>query len=244
MSNLTKYADFTEEEAEEAKDELSKLGGADFWKPSTGQNRVRFLPALAGKKVFTVVQQHYVDVPGGRAVFVCPRVHAKRPCPACDKADKMRASGNPNEVTAARDMSPKTRVFANIVDRANPEAGVRVFAFGKQVYEQLLAIRTNKEAGGNFVDPGPEGFDIVVQKTGSTKNDTEYKVLPHRKNGPLGNDEYLEQIGDLSRYSIVESHDDIMRKLTGGGGRGGARGGGAQTTRARNAADDVMDMGD
>jgi hypothetical protein len=247
MSNLTKYADFSIEDAEEAEEELAKLGSADFFKPASGKNVVRFLPAKAGQKTFVTVQQHFVDMPGGKAVsFVCPRIHAKRPCPACTKADKLRATGNPNDEQAARKLMPNLRVYAGIVDRKNPEAGVRVFPFGKQVYEQLLAIRKNEEGGGNFVDPGPQGFDIVIEKSGTGLN-TEYKVLPARKESPLGNDEWLDNLPDLARYGRVDSEEELQKRLGGGGrgGRGGGRGGrggGSGKSASRNIADDTIDL--
>lgn len=243
MSNLTKYGDFSIEDAEAAEEELSKLGSADYFKPAAGKNVVRFLPGRTpGDKPFVVVQQHFVNLPGGKQVsFVCPRVHAKRPCPACSKSDKLRASGNPNDAQAAKELFPGTRVYSAIVDRKNPEGGVVIYPFGKKVYEQLLAIRKNEEGGGNFCDPGPMGFDIVIERKGTTKNDTEYKVLPARKESPLGDETWLEQVPDLKRYAIVDTEEELQRKLGGGGRRGGGEVEGGP--RARNVADDVNDLG-
>ena len=245
MSNLKKFAEFTIEDAEQAEEELAKFGSADFFKPQNGKNVIRFLPALAGEKWAVQVMQHFVDMPGGgKSVgFVCPRVHAKRHCPACEKADRLRASGNPNDAELAKKLAPKPRIFANIIDRKNPEKGVQVFPFPKQVFDQLLAIRKNEEAGGDFTNPGPKGFDIIVQKTGE-KLSTEYKVLAAREETPLGNDEWLDQLNDLKRYAIPDTEEGLQRRLSGGRGGGGGGRNPELTAggRTRNAADDTMDL--
>jgi hypothetical protein len=238
MGNLTKYAEFTIEDAEAAEEELKKLASGSFLKWATGKNVVRFLPALVGAKPFVVIQQHFVDLPGGGAVsFPCPRRHANRRCPVCERADKMRASSNPIDNERADKLMPKLRAFMNCVDRKNPELGVQVAAFGKQIYEPLLAIRKNEEAGGNFLDPGPEGFDIIIEKKGEGMR-TEYSVLVARRPSPLGNEEWLEQMHDLTRYARVPSDEEIARMLSGGGRGGGGGGGGG---RGRNANDDTID---
>lgn len=246
MSNLKKFAEFTIEDAEQAEEELAKFGSPDFFKPQTGRNVVRFLPALAGEKWAVQVMQHFVTPPGGgKSIgFVCPRVHAKRHCPACAKADQLRASGNPNDSETAKQLAPKPRIFANIVDRKNPEKGVQVFPFPKQVFDQLLAIRKNETAGGDFTNPGPRGFDISIEKKGQGI-DTEYKVLAARDETPLGNDEWLEQLHDLKRYAIPDTEENLNKRLSGGNTRGGGGRAAAELGpskgRARNAADDMVD---
>lgn len=232
MGNLQKYSSFSVEEANEAADELEKLGtGAGFMKLATGRNVVRIMPGRPGAKWAVLVHQHYVR-PGGATkpiVFACPRVHAKQQCPSCDMADKLRDSGNPAQSERAYEFAPKLRVFCNAVSRKEPERGVLVLAFGKQVYEQLIAIRTNEVGGGDFTDPTPNGFDVVIEKKGEGKK-TEYNVVPSRKESALGNDEWLDQMHDLSRYSRVMSREEIMAALGGAGG---------SAPRGRSAADDM-----
>lgn len=240
MSNLQKYAEFSMEDAEAAGEELAAMGGAaDFIKFAVGKNVLRFLPAKPGKKVFVLVQQHFIEIPGasGPVVFACPRIHAKRSCPACQQADKMIDSGNPVDYERGKKLQPKLRVFANAINRKEPEAGPKIAGFGKQIYEQLLSLRKNEDAGGNFTDPGPNGFDIVIDRTGEGLK-TEYKVWPARKVSALGNDEWLDQQRDLERYSRVPSDDELARMLGGGARSGPSRG---NAPRGRTAADDAID---
>lgn len=250
MSNLQKYGEWTAEEATKDAEDLAALGsGAEFLKFKTGKNQLRFLPPRPGEKPFVLVQQHFIDVPGtaGKSVvFVCPRVHAKKHCSACQQADVLRATGSPVDYERAGKLLPRLRVFANVIDRADPEAGVRVAAFGKQVYEQLIALRKNEEAGGNFTDPSPAGFDIIIEKSGEGMK-TEYKVFPARKNSALGNEDWLDAMHDLRRYARVPSEEEMARML-GGSARGSTVGqsaptgrGGRGASKGRTAADDVIE---
>jgi hypothetical protein len=244
MANLQKYSDWSMDEAEEAEKELEKLGSnADFLKFDKGKNVLRFLPGKVGEKPFVLVQQHFIEIPGSTSpiVFACPRIHAKRACPACEQADKLRASGNPADYDRAGKLIPRLRVFANVISRKDPEKGPVVAAFGKQVYEQLIALRKNEDAGGNFTDPGPNGFDVIVEKSGEGLK-TEYKVWPQRKTSPLGNDEWLDVMHDLKRYARVASPEELNRMLGSQGASPApqARTGGRSAPR-RTAADDAID---
>jgi hypothetical protein len=245
MANIQKYATFSLEDAESEEQELSKLGqGADFLKLKEGKNQLRFLPAKVGDKPFVRVQQHFIEPPGGKGFsFACPRIHAKKACPVCDRVDKLYATGNPRDEEEAKKLKPSLRVFANVIDRSDPERGVVVFGFGKTIYEQLIALRKDDSAGGDYMDPGPEGFDIVIERTGQGMK-TEYKVWPARRTSPLGNDDWLEQMHSLARYAKVMTTEEIAAAL--GGQRESSRGAPreAKQPRGRSAADDTMDTDD
>jgi hypothetical protein len=83
MANLTKYGSYSEEAADQEKEEMGK-GSAEFFKPAAGENVVRFLPPGRGKSSpFVLVSQHYIEVPGEQSAvsFNCPRVMTKKFCP-------------------------------------------------------------------------------------------------------------------------------------------------------------------
>lgn len=153
-----------------------------------GDTVVRFLPPMPGQdSIFRVTAQHYIDpIPGvpNMVVFACPRTELKQPCFICATAEELTKSGNPLNRDRAYRLQPKLRVFANVINRANPDAGVRVLAFGKQVWEQIKMMRKNARSGGNFSHP-LTGFDVVINRVGTGKNDTEYTVTPDRTNSPL-----------------------------------------------------------
>jgi hypothetical protein len=222
MANIQKYEKWTPEAAREEKEAVDKLDpGNEFLKLVTGKNRLRILPPAKGQKTpMPLVFVHYVDTADDKTVsFVCPRMHAKRKCKTCERSDRLRASPSKKDQDAGFRIMAKRKHYANAIDRKNEEKGVQVYGFGKQVYEQLMAIIDD---GDDFTDPGPEGFDVIVNKTGEGLK-TEYKVKAVRDGSPLHEDaatveEWLGGMHNLSRYAQVESDEDIAKKLGGSDG--------------------------
>jgi hypothetical protein len=253
MSNLAKYGSFSlEQAAHEAEESERASTGADFFKVPTGECVIRILPPRIGKtSPFRVVYQHFIEVPGASSNvnFTCPRMQAKtdrvpaRYCPACAKADELRERGSPTAYDLAGTFLPRRRIFANIIFRGDPERGVLIFPFGKQIHDQLLALRGNKDAGGDFCDPTENGFDIVLNRTG-TGLKTEYKVFPARKLSPLAEDSetasaWLESMHDLDRYARIPTDEELRALTTQVGATTGASGQAAPTGRKKTAADSI-----
>lgn len=218
---LKTYGSWSPEVADEQRRELDAMG-AGMWKPKDGKNRVRFAPPQVGvKSPLVQTQNHYIEVPGKEfgVGFNCPRVMVKpvnsKKCPSCIRVDELIRTGNKADEEAAFKLKPKLRVYAYVIDRAAPELGWQAYAFGKKVYDQLLEIRGDQEKGGDFTDPSEDGFDIEITKRGSNLK-TEYAVKA-RDSSPLGNDEWLEQLGALpkldDKFAQILTYDQIMEKL-------------------------------
>lgn len=230
MSNLQKWGSYDLKAAKQEQEELARSGSSAFFKPKNGPNKVRFLPPPMGKSSpFVMVHQHYVRMPGmaNAASFNCPRVMEKRPCPVCAEAERLRGTGNPADYEQAGEFMAKLRVFGVIVDRAEPELGPQVFAYGKSIHETLVALR-EADDGGDFTHP-IEGFDIVIEKTGQGK-EVRYAVRAARNSTPLadpsGIDDIMDMMPDVGRYARVPSDEDLRRILNmapSGGGSGRSR---------------------
>lgn len=222
MGNLVKYGEYTPEAAQQEEKDSKSAGGAGFVKLQPGKNVVRILPPAQGRtSPFRVIYQHYLRVAGaeGPVVFVCPRQEAKRPCPVCKEADRLKRSGNPADRDRAGELFPSRRVFANAVDRSDPEGGVKVLVVGKTVHESLIAIRKDADAGGDFTHP-TKGFDIIIERTGTGKQDTRYTVRPARNSTPLSADakqmdEWLSSMRDLEEHARVLDQEELEAKLGG-----------------------------
>ena len=252
MGNLVKYGSYTEEAAAHEKELLDKQGGGSFFNPEQGDNVIRFVPPPVGRNTpYAMVHQHFIKIPGAQspASFNCPRMMAQRACPACQMADKLYKSGNPVDKENSKEYKAKLRVYAPIIDRQHPEKGVQIYAFGKQVHDQLITIRND----GDYTHP-IEGYDIVVNRTGKGK-DTSYQVRAARKNSQLADtadqmNEWIELQPDVTKYSKVPSDDDIRSALNMPSGSGSTPGGVGSTTMTRRQvsrtaqddADDVVDM--
>lgn len=215
MPNIQKWGSFEIDAAQEEKEELAKSSGGSFLKFDAGRNIVRFMPPPLGRRTpFVKAWQHYIEIPGSdKGVSCnCPRMMAKQYCAVCVEAEKMKSSGSGPDFKVAEAMVAKLRVYANVIARKNPEMGPQIAAFGKMIYEKLLALRDDPDAGGDFTDP-EEGFDIVIGKTGEKMN-TRYEVTPARQSTPLGDLGWIDLQHDLSRFESIPSEEDLEEALS------------------------------
>jgi len=218
-TEIVKYGSYTVEDATADAEELGK-GTNSYFKPIEGKNRLRFIPPRIGGRATVVVHQHVINVPGSTnpLSFNCPRMMAKKPCPACAKVDQLRATGNAADYDAAGELLPKVRVYANIIDRKNPEKGPQVFAYGKTVHKELVALRADEDSGGDFMHP-IDGFDVIVVREGQGLQ-TKYVVRRIPTNSPLAPDTetmnaWIEGGADLEAFAAVPSVEEIKAKLGG-----------------------------
>ena len=209
---LQKYTGFELDDADALDEEMSKSVSGDWMKLKVGKNRVRFLPGLPGEKPLKLVWEHQLNFEDGKFInFACPRMMAKKPCGTCRKADHLKTTGNPADLDRAKEMFAKRRIYANIIDRSDTESGPKTFAFGKKIWEQLKLIRDDEDFGGDFTHP-VTGFDVVIQRKGTTKNNTEYLCKATRQS-QLGNDEWLEQVQSLKGHAQILTPEQIKEKL-------------------------------
>lgn len=248
MSNLVQYEQWSPEDAVgEAEAVAAAAESGNYWKPKAGDNRIRLLPTRRGlhPAPFVVTWNHYIEIPGKEngIPFNCPRKHkAGHPCPACIRADELRQTGNPADYKAAGMFIPKLRVYANIIDRKNPDEGPRVFAFGKTVYDPLMSYRSkDPDQDEPFTNLDDTGCDVLIRKTGE-KKETKYEVRLAKTHTPAGPDaaqvrEWMEALRDLRPEAKILTVDQIRAKLRGdedGTGRRAQPG-----NRARSVVDDM-----
>ncbi len=226
MGNIGNYETYSLEELEGDQQEMSK-GSSEFMRLKQGRNVVRVIPKRPGSKMFQIVHQHYVDVQGmdGPAVIVCRRHSAppeaepeEKECPVCDKVNELRRSGNPVDKKLADRIKARKRIYCNVIDRGEPEAGPKVLSFGVTVKEQIDAIFRDPESGGNFSDP-LKGFDLVIERKGSGPLDTEYTVRGSRNVTKLGSRDqiaaWVEAQAELSTYAELKTLEEMRDALAG-----------------------------
>lgn len=227
MGNPAKFTSFTLDEMEEIGDEFDKVGSGKFEKMSAGKNRYRFLPGVDGKKPIVVVWTHYVTDPSGsKKVFVCVKMHTKnkKRCRVCEASSVMQKSGNAVDRKTGEDMRAKLQLYANVINRAREDDGPKVLRFGKMIYDDLQVIMEDE---GDIFDPGPDGFDIVIRKSGKDRR-TEYKTTPS-KNCSLGIDEdlWIDDLHNLDKELEFPDEGDVLEAieeyLPRGVGRGARR---------------------
>lgn len=184
-AGLVDYGEWTPEAAAAEEAQLAG-GGAEWMKLVPGRNVVRIVPPPPGQSPFLIFSQHFVTRPDGtKFSFACPNREKKERCPVCEHANKLFASNNKVDKESAKAFWPRKRILVNVIDRAQPDAGPKVLGIPKTVHEAIIKIRNNPDAGGNPVHP-IDGFDLCIERKGSGQLDTEYSVIPSRKNSPLG----------------------------------------------------------
>ena len=140
MGNLS-FGTYDEEEASKEKEELQK-GGNEFAKLKVGRNVFRILPPAPGRRSpFRVVFQHFIEMPGGSKSVICARLESRKPCVVCAHVERLKKSQSHEDQKIADDLFARRRVFVNVIDRSDEEKGPKVLAVGKQVHEQLVALR-------------------------------------------------------------------------------------------------------
>ena len=184
----------------------------EILKLQEGRSVLRFLPPQSGaKSPFVKVWQHYVNDPHENRlhVFPCPARMWGKSCPVCDHANKLSRTGNKADRERAYQLWPKVRVYSEVVDMNNEGAGVQVFAFGKRIYEDLLAVASDEDAGGDFTDV-EEGFNIIIERSGTGKFDTSYKVFPSRRVEAFPDMGLLDLRVDLSRFTTAAPEKTLI----------------------------------
>jgi len=268
-SNLVEYGEYDVNAAAEESKTVERETGSEFLtiKAQKQRHRLRIVPPPKGKKSpFLVVFLHYIKVDDETIVVTCPQKTPpkgeRRKCPVCKEAERLAKSGNPVDRKAAWNLKPKLRVYANTVRKlkgGDVDSEVKVWGFGKQIYDQLRDIREDIEEPIDFTHP-IDGFDIMLKRTGSGARDTEYDVKLDRRESQLAptNDEMneliLEQHDLEKKYATLPSDDELYaaldgerpekRQVSSGGGNNKRLRGDNRKKRQRTMNDDYDDDDD
>ena len=138
-----------------------------------------------------------------------------KPDPIQELITKLREEGSKESYELAKKLYPKMRCYAPVVVRGEEERGVRLWAFGKTVYQTLLNYMLDEDYG-DITDPH-EGRDVRVncQKNPGQQWATT-DVRPRGKDSPLSEDsskskQWLDNIPDVNDLFELKSYEDLER---------------------------------
>jgi hypothetical protein len=143
--------------------------------------------------------------------------------PIVEFAKQLRQSSDKENWQLAKKLEAKTRVFAPVIVRGEEEKGVRLWEFGKQVYQELLSIADDPDVG-DYTDP-IQGRDITVETTDAATNGTGYnqsKVRVRTKTTPLSEEasdvqkwlnEQPDAMSIFKKYSYEEMKESLLEWL-------------------------------
>jgi hypothetical protein len=188
----------------------------NLWKPEPGKQQIRIVPYQYDKdNPFLELYFHY-DL--GDKNYLSPVTFGK-PDPVVEFAEKLKATGNREDWQMARKMEPKMRTYVPVIVRGQESEGVKLWGFGKQVYQELLGVIADPDYGDITDLSG--GRDISVEFTpaegaGSFPK-TAIRVKPNQT--PATEDKNIADkiINDQKEiHSIFKevSYDDLKVALT------------------------------
>jgi hypothetical protein len=140
-----------------------------FWNPKVGKHQIRIVPsAYDSKNPFKELKFYYGIT---NKVMISPSNFGEKD-PIALFAGKLREEYNKENFVLAKKLDPKNRVFAPVIVRGEEDKGVRLWQFGKQVYEELLALAVDDEIG-DYTDI-VNGRDLTVETVGPESTGTPY----------------------------------------------------------------------
>jgi len=194
-----------------------------FWRPTVGKQQIRIVPsAFNSSNPFTELKFYYGIT---NKVMISPANYGDKD-PIALFAGKLREGEyNKENYVLAKKLDAKNRVFVPVVVRGEEDKGVRLWQFGKQVYEELLALAVDDEIG-DYTDI-VNGRDLTVETVGPESTGTPYNkssVRVRLKTSPLSEDSSLVEKwtseqpnpsdGLFKRYSFDEMKSALEKWLS------------------------------
>ena len=158
-----------------------------FWRPSVGKQQVRIVPsAYNSSNPFSELKFYYGIT---NKVMISP-LNFDEPDPIAQFASKLREGDYDKEnYVLAKKLDAKTRIFVPVIVRGEEDKGVRLWQFGKTIYEDFLSMAMDDEIG-DFTDI-VNGRDFTLETVGPESTGTQYNktsVRPRMKTSALTDD--------------------------------------------------------
>lgn len=157
-----------------------------FWKPSIGKQTIRIVPSKFNSEFPFTEMMFYYGI--GQRVIASP-LNWKEKDPIVEFAKQLRQTNDKENWRIAKKLDPKTRIFAPVIVRGEEEEGVKLWQFGKEVYQSFLNMAADEEIG-DYTDI-LEGRDIKLTTVGPEVTGTPYNkttIGPSMKVTPLADD--------------------------------------------------------
>jgi hypothetical protein len=189
---------------------------SQFWRPSDGDQTIRIAPTADGDP-FKEYWFHY-NV-GKNAGFLSPKKNFGEDDPLDLFVRQLFNEGTEESIKMAKNLMARQRFFSPVIVRGEEDKGIRIWGYGKTVYEQLLNLVLNPEYG-DITDP-ESGTDIQLnygKPAGASFPQT--KLMPSRRTSAICPDisaqecsDLLEAIPDFGTLFEKKSSEDVQRML-------------------------------
>jgi hypothetical protein len=183
-----------------------------FWKPSIGKQTVRIVPSKFNPEFPFTEMMFYYGI--GQRVIASP-ANWKQKDPIMEFAKQLRQSSDRENWRLAKKLDPKTRIFAPVLVRDQEDEGVKLWQFGKEIYQTFLNMAADEEIG-DYTDM-LDGRDIKLTTVGPEVTGTPYNkttATVSLKVSPIAEDKdeiqkYLNEQADPFKIFKQYSFDEI-----------------------------------
>ena len=140
-----------------------------FWRPTIGKQQIRIVPsAYNADNPFSELKFYYGIT---NKVMLSPETWGEKD-PIALFANKLREEYSKENYLLAKKLDAKTRIFAPVIVRGEEDKGVRLWQFGKLIYEELLSLAVDDEIGDYTDIVG--GRDLTIETVGPEATGTSY----------------------------------------------------------------------
>ena len=199
---------------------LGQLSGTNsrrnmLWRPQEGEEAtVRLLAFQDNEDGLPFSERWFYYNIGNNPGLLAPYQFGN-PDPIQELITTLRDEGTKESYELAKKLYPKARYYAPVVVRGEEEKGVRVWSFGKTVYQSLLNIMLDEDYG-DITDP-VDGRDVKVVCTKAPGRQwATTEVRPRGKQSPLSADKkqsvtWTEAIPDITNLYEAKAYDALSK---------------------------------
>lgn len=199
---------------------LGQLSGTNsrrntMWRPQEGEESVVRLIAFENNDDGLPFSERWFYYNIGNNPGLLAPYQFGNPDPIQELITKLRDEGTKESYELAKKLYPKARYYAPVVVRGEEDKGVRIWSFGKTVYQSLLNIMLDEDYG-DITDP-TDGRDIKVVCTKAPGRQwATTEVRPRGKQSTLCEDskrakEWIDNIPSLEDMYEEKSYDVLTK---------------------------------
>jgi len=203
---------------EAIRNKLNQLSGNNsrrsvMWRPQEGEEvtvRILSFPDNDGQPFKEL--WFYYNI-GNNPGLLAP-YQLGQPDPIQELINKLRDDGSKESYELAKKLYPKMRCYAPVVVRGEEDRGVRIWAFGKTVYQSLLNIMLDEDYG-DITDPAT-GRDVKVVCTKAPgRKWASTEVRPRGKQTLLAETtqarEWINNIPSLDDLYTLKTYEELEK---------------------------------
>lgn len=185
-----------------------------MWRPEEGTEYTIRILAFPNNDGQPFKERWFYYNIGNSPGILAPKQFGK-PDPIQDLINKLREDGSKESYELAKKLYPKMRCYAPVIVRGEEDKGVRLWSFGKTVYQSLLNIMLDEDFG-DITDP-LTGRDIKVTCTKATGRMYASTVVRPRGKAcelspdPAQSKQWISSVPDLDELYTLKPVEELEK---------------------------------